>query len=88
MFWLALHLLPEGLYQALAKRTLRHDGYFVTYFHPWEFSPSFAAEAKALKVSPLIRRNLGKTMQARLARLVEALRGDDVAFAPVRDLVM
>ena len=88
LFWLALHLLPEGLYQALAKRTLRHDGYFVTYFHPWEFSPSFAAEAKALKVSPLIRRNLGKTMQARLARLVEALRGDDVAFAPVRDLVM
>ena len=87
LFWLALHLLPEGLYRAFAKRTLNHDGYFVTYFHPWEFSPSFAAEAKALKVSPLIRRNLGKPMQMRLARLIEALRGDDVAFAPVRDLL-
>ena len=86
LFWLALHLLPEGLYRALAKRTLNHDGYFVTYFHPWEFSPSFAAEAKALKVSPLIRRNLGRPMQGRLRRLVESLRGEGVEFATIRSL--
>ena len=38
LFWLALHLLPEWLYRVLVRRTLAHDGYFVTYFHPWEFS--------------------------------------------------
>ncbi len=86
LFWLALHLLPEWIYQALAKWTLRHDGYFVTYFHPWELSPSFAAEAKALKVSPLIRRNLGAPMQKRLRNLIESLRGEDVAFTPIRSL--
>ncbi len=87
LFWLALHVLPEWLYQMLAKRTLRHDGSFVTYFHPWEFSPSFAAEAKALKVSPLIRRNLGAPMQTRLKNLIESLRGEDVLFEPIRSLV-
>lgn len=86
LFWLSLHLLPEGLYRRLALWTLRHDGHFVTYFHPWEFSPSFAAEAKALRVSPLIRRNLGAPMAGRLARLVKALRGEGAAFAPIREL--
>ena len=81
LFWLALHLLPEGLYRRLVRRTLRHDGAFVTYFHPWEFSPSFAKEAKALGVSPLIRRNLGAPMQERLERLIAALKATpDVRF--------
>ncbi len=86
LFWLSLHLLPERLYQALVKRTLNHDGHFVTYFHPWEFSPSFATEAKALNVSPLIRRNLGAPMQTRLKNLIASLRSDDVAFAPIHRL--
>jgi hypothetical protein len=37
MFWLSLHWLPEWLYHYLTRRVLRHDGYFTTYFHPWEF---------------------------------------------------
>ncbi len=87
LFWLSLHLLPEWLYRWLASWTLRHDGHFMTYFHPWEFSPSFSAEAKALRVSPLIRRNLGTPMADRLARLIEALRGEDTTFVPIRELV-
>jgi len=86
LFWLALHLLPEGLYRLLAKRTLKHDGYFVTYFHPWEFSAAFAAEAKALKVSPLIRRNLGIPMVERLDRLVTALKAEGNDFITIKEL--
>lgn len=87
LFWLALHLLPEGLYRALVRRTLAHDGYFVTYFHPWEFSATFASEAKALKVSPLIRCHLGAPMAARLDRLIASLASSETAFVPIRDLL-
>ena len=37
LFWLSCHNLPASLYRWLCKYTHRHDGYFVTYFHPWEF---------------------------------------------------
>ena len=37
LFWLSLHNLPESLYHMMVRRVLNHDGYFVTYFHPWEF---------------------------------------------------
>ena len=39
LFWLSCHNLPMWLYQSLVNRVLKHDGYFVTYFHPWEFYP-------------------------------------------------
>lgn len=37
LFWLSCHNLPFSIYRSLCRRTLRHDGYLVTYFHPWEF---------------------------------------------------
>jgi len=85
LFWLALHLLPEWIYQLLVKRTLRHDGYFVTYFHPWEFS-SLSEHAVELKVPRLVRVNLGKPMIGRLERLIASLKSPDVEFVPIRDL--
>jgi len=85
LFWLALHVLPEGVYRWLAKRVLAHDGYFVTYFHPWEFS-SLAERAAELKVPRLIRFNLGKPMIGRLERLIVSLKAPDVEFVPIRDL--
>ena len=86
LFWLALHLLPEGLYHALVRRTLRHDGYFVTYFHPWEFS-SLSERAVELKVPRLVRVNLGKPMIGRLERLVVELKRFGAEFAAIRELV-
>ena len=86
LFWLALHLLPERLYHAFAKRTLNHDGYFVTYFHPWEFS-SLADRAAELKVPRLVRFNLGEPMVGRLDRLIAALASPDTEFIPIRELV-
>ena len=86
LFWLALHLLPEWLYRGLAMRTLRHDGALVTYFHPWEFSPSFATEASTLKISPLIRRNLGSAMTERLDRFIAYLKNQvGVEFKTLRE---
>ena len=86
LFWLALHLLPEGLYRFLVRRTLAHDGYFVTYFHPWEFS-SLADRAAELKVPRLVRANLGRPMIGRLDRLIAALKGPEVEFVTIRELV-
>lgn len=37
LFWISFHNLPLCVYQMLAKRTLKKDGYLNTYFHPWEF---------------------------------------------------
>jgi len=83
LFWLALHVLPERLYLALVRRTLRHDGYFVTYFHPWEFS-SLSERADELRVPRVIRMNLGRPMVGRLERLVAALKADGAEFRTIR----
>ena len=86
LFWLALHLLPEGLYHMLVRRTLRHDGHFVTYFHPWEFS-SLSDRAEELKVPRLVRANLGRPMVGRLERLIAALkRVPGTEFVTIREL--
>ena len=87
LFWLALHLLPEWLYRRLAVRVLKHDGYFVTYFHPWEFS-SLSERAKELKVPLLVRCNLGKPMVGRLDRLIRSLKGSDAEFVVMQSLIM
>lgn len=86
LFWLALHLLPEWLYLRLVRRTLAHDGYFVTYFHPWEFS-SLSERAAELQVPRLVRVNLGQPMVGRLSRLVAALKCPDIEFVTIRELV-
>ena len=85
LFWLALHVLPEGLYHWLVRRTLRHDGLFVTYFHPWEFS-SLADRAAELKVPRVVRVNLGKPMIGRLDRLVSDLKAHGAAFGTIAEV--
>ena len=72
LFWLSLHHLPESLYFRLVKRTLRHDGYFTTYFHPWEF----CEVKRELKLPYVIRKNSGSDMAERLDRLIGKLKGD------------
>ena len=82
LFWLALHVLPQPLYAALVRRTLNHDGFFMTYFHPWEFS-SLSERAAELKVPRFIRLNLGKPMAARLEKLIIALKEGGAEFRPI-----
>lgn len=68
LFWLSYHHLPARLYHALASRVSRHDGYFATYFHPWEFYP--LKEHPELKMPYLIRHNSGEQMVDRLNSLI------------------
>ncbi len=72
LFWLALHNLPLGLYKALVLRTLRHDGYFVTYFHPWEFYD--LKEHPEYKMPFIIRNHSGRQMMQRMDALIRTLR--------------
>ena len=64
LFWLSCHNLPVGLYRWLCHRTLKHDGYLVTYFHPWEFYP--LAEHPELQMPFIIRNHSGEGMVKRL----------------------
>ena len=85
LFWLALHNLPEGLYHALVRRVLRHDGYFVTYFHPWEFYE--LREHPEFRMPFIIRNNSGAAMVARLDRLIKMLKGRGHHFITFNEFV-
>ena len=73
LFWLSLHNLPQWLYHWLTRRTLNHDGYFVTYFHPWEFYE--LKEHPELKMPFIIRNHSGQQMMERLDSLIKMLKG-------------
>ena len=72
LFWLSLHNLPQWLYHWLTRRTLNHDGYFVTYFHPWEFYE--LKEHPELKMPFIIRNHSGQQMTKRLDSLIKMLK--------------
>ena len=72
LFWLSLHNLPESVYHAMVRRVLSHDGYFVTYFHPWEFYD--LKEHPEFKMPFIIRNHSGREMMERLDRLVKMLK--------------
>ena len=72
LFWLSLHNLPEVLYHWMVRRTLRHDGYFATYFHPWEFYD--LKEHPEFRMPFIIRNNSGRQMLQRLDSLIRMLK--------------
>jgi len=85
LFWLSLHNLPQGLYHWLVRRTLRKDGYFVTYFHPWEFYDLKAHPE--LKMPFIIRNHSGKEMEERLDGLIKMLKAQGETFATFSEFV-
>lgn len=78
LFWLSLHNLPESIYHRLAKRVLRHDGHFVTYFHPWEFYE--LNMHRHYRMPYIIRKNSGEKMVGRLDRLIKMLKKEEAEF--------
>ena len=85
VFWLACHHYPQWLYRWLCRWTLRHDGQFIIYFHPWEFVN--LGEHPEWRVPWLIRRNSGEAMVNRLNRLVETLKGEGATFVTFSQFV-
>lgn len=81
LFWLANHVLPIKLYHWMIRRTLRYDGYFTTYMHPWEFCnlkdhPEWKAQA-------IIKMNCGEELLRRLDGVIKMLKatgGDFVTY--------
>ena len=85
MFWLALHNFPLWLYKALCRRILRHDGYFNTYFHPWEFYP--LGEHPEFKMPFIIRNHAGEPMYQRLKAVINDLKSRGAEFTTYHELV-
>ena len=85
LFWLALHNLPENLYHWLVRRTLKHDGYFVTYFHPWEFYD--LKEHPEFKIPFIIKNHSGREMMQRLDRLIKMLKQQQNTFVTFNEFV-
>ena len=85
LFWLSLHNLPESLYHWMVCRTLKHDGYFVTYFHPWEFYE--LREHPELRMPFIIRNHSGQQMCQRLDNLIKMLKAHGERFATFQEFV-
>ena len=83
MFWLSLHNFPLWLYKALTFRILNHDGYFNTYFHPWEFYP--LGEHPELKMPYIIRHNAGQGMYDRLKDVILSLKAKEEEFGTYKE---
>lgn len=79
LFWLSLHHLPASLYRRLVRLTLRHDGYFATYFHPWEFYP--LGDHPEFKTKWIHNKNSGPAMERRLDALIKDLKKQGAEFA-------
>lgn len=83
LFWLSYHHLPGTCYRQLCARTLRHDGYLITYFHPWEFYP--LGQHPEFNIPFLIRRNCGSNMLQRLNNFITFFKKRNIAFALYSD---
>ncbi len=78
LFWLAMHNLPMWLYKSWCRWTWKHDGQFVTYFHPWEFYP--LGEHPELHMPFIIKNHAGDAMAQRLTQLIQMFKSENAEF--------
>ena len=78
LFWLSTHVLPQWLYLWLVRRTLRYDGFFTSYMHPWEFYP--LNEHPEWKLPRYISAYCGEAMEERMRHLIQMLKREDASF--------
>lgn len=84
LFWLSMHTLPMRLYNALCRWTWRHDGLFVTYFHPWEFY--HLKQHPEYRTPFIIRHNSGDDAARRLTMLIRMFKKAEAQFATYSQL--
>lgn len=85
LFWLSAHVLPQSLYRKLADTALYKDGYFCSYFHPWEFY-DLNTLTDEIKLPAMIRRNSGEGMRERLDALISHFKSKGEKFGTIYDL--
>lgn len=85
LFWLSYHNLPARLYRWLCKWTHRHDGYLVTYFHPWEFYS--LNDHPEWKLPFIIRNHSGVAMVERLETFIRDFKKKDLPFVTFSEFV-
>ena len=78
LFWLAMHNLPMWLYKSWCRWAWKHDGQFVTYFHPWEFYQ--LDEHPELKMPFIIRNHCGNRLAERLGELIRMFKTENATF--------
>lgn len=78
LFWLSYHNLPASLYRRLALWAWKKDGYFLTYFHPWEFTP--LTGRKELKLPFIVTNHSGSAMEKRLDALIRFFKKHKATF--------
>ena len=83
LFWLSLHNLKESMYYRMVKSVIKHDGFFNTYFHPWEFVDHTQEIKKHML--PIVKKNIGTNMCIRLDNLISKLLSENVDFLTYKE---
>jgi hypothetical protein len=69
----------------MVRRVLRKDGYFVTYFHPWEFYD--LKEHPEFRMPFIIKNHSGRQMMQRLDTLIRMLKDRHHEFVTFTEFV-
>lgn len=85
LFWLSLHHFPLWLYKCMALHTLNSDGYFNTYFHPWEFYP--ISQYSQYNIPFFIGKRTGDAMLFRLKCLIDSFLRQEAEFVTYSDFI-
>lgn len=84
LFWLSFHNFPLWFYKAACSRTIEHDGYINTYFHPWEFThlknPSYGLPG-------FVSINSGEKMTSRFQALINWMKSNGYSFSTIKDFL-
>ena len=85
LFWLSFHNLPLSVYQWLAERTHKKDGYLNIYFHPWEFTE--LGDQERFGFPGYVSRNSGKKMIERMDSFLRFLKQKNYTFSTLSAFV-
>ena len=80
LFWLSFKNLPNSLYAALCRRTLRKRKNLMLYFHPWEF-----ADIAEYKLPGYVKKPNGEKLVKKLEFLIEDLLKQNAEFVTCKD---
>jgi peptidoglycan/xylan/chitin deacetylase (PgdA/CDA1 family) len=82
LFWLSFKNLPLALYNFLALRALKTDGYLNVYFHPWEF-----CDLTAWQMPAYVKSKDNEVMLQRLERFIVAMQQKGCTFDTIWNYV-